>query len=108
VNRSTRLFLRLTPQEKQDLANRAKACTGYTLAQFVREILTTGKVQPVLPINLDQWSRLGGMMSNLNQLAKHANEGTKVSTELLPLLEQIAAEVTSIRHDIKTRQEARS
>ena len=108
MTRTARLFLRLTPEEKQRFAQRAKACDGYTLASFAREMLVNGKVQPVLSIHFQQWAALGGLMNNVNQLARHANTGTAVTGELQPLLEQTYALLEKIRADMVTKEAERA
>jgi hypothetical protein len=106
MTRATRIHFRLTPEEKQIMADRAKA-VGYTLSEFVRECGVTGKVEPVLSINLAQWGKLGGLVANLNQLTRHVNTGT-LPPELGPTLTATLDEVVAVRRDITTKQGERS
>jgi len=105
VHCSTRFHLRLTPDQKSRLAAQASQ-VNCSAADYLRELIETGKVQPVLSINLHQWHRLAGLVSNLNQLVRHCNRGT-VPQDLLPTLESVRLEVFAIRHDLLTKQEAR-
>lgn len=106
MKKTTRVILRVSPDEKDQIRLRANTY-GYSITDFLLEGGLRGKVQPVLSINLHQWHRLSGLVSNLNQLVRHCNEGT-VSPELQPVLQGIQQEVTAIRHDLITKQGERT
>jgi hypothetical protein len=106
VKKTTRVILRISPADKDQIRLRANAY-GYSLTDFLLEGGLRGKIQPVLSINLQQWHQLSGLVSNLNQLVRHCNEGT-VSPELQPTLAGIQQEVVAIRHDLITKQEQRT
>ena len=100
VPRPTRIDLRVTHEEKRAIHERAKA-SGYSASDFLREAGQHGRVQPVPSINLQQWARLAGLVSNLNQLVRHCNTGI-VSPELLPTVESVQEQVDIIRKDLIT------
>jgi hypothetical protein len=106
VKKTTRLILRISPDDKDEIRLRANTY-GYSITDFLLEGGLRGKVQPVLSINLQQWHRLAGLVSNLNQLVRHCNEGT-VSPDLQPTLDGIQREVLAIRHDLITKQGERA
>ena len=59
--------------------------TGLRLAEFVRACALSKKVQAVAAANPLIWASLAPTCANLNQLAKHANEGrvTNIPPDLL-------------------------
>lgn len=105
MKRNTRIDVRTTPEEKETIQQRAKA-VDYSAAQFMRECGLLGKVQPVLSINLHQWTRLAGGLSNLNQAIRLCNKKA-IPEDLLPTLLEVKALLLAIRQDLITKQKAR-
>ena len=103
MRRTARIYARFSPEEKAIVEQKAKAA-GFTSSKFMRELGLHGRVQPVLSINLQQWSRLGGLGSNLNQLVRHCNQGV-VPPDLKTVLEEIRDQVNAVRRDLITKRE---
>ena len=101
--RTTRIYVRCSPEEKQAIRERART-HDYSASDFVRECGLRGKVQPVLSINLQQWARLAGLMANLNQLTRHANAGS-IQTDMAPVIQETREMVSAIRRDLITTRE---
>jgi hypothetical protein len=100
VPRTTRFELRLTPEEKHAILERARL-HGYSVSDFLREGAIYGCVQPVPDINHEQWHKLSGACSNLNQVVRLCHVGA-VPKELGPIAESALALVIAIRHDLIT------
>jgi integrase len=91
--REKRLDVYLSPDELSAIQAKA-ADAGLRLAEFARAAALGVKVQAVSEINAARWSELAATCSNLNQLAKAANEGRVVNIPpdlLLELLDQVQA-----------------
>jgi hypothetical protein len=104
VKRTTRIDVRVTPEEKRCIDGRARA-HGYPTTKFLREGGLLGRVQPVLSIHLQQWARLAGLMANLNQLTRLANAGT-IRPDLAAAILETRDMVAAIRQDLITKREA--
>lgn len=91
-----RFDIYLTPLERGAISERAKLA-GMPLSAFIRKSALGQKVSALPAINAEQWSRLSGLGSNLNQLAHHANAGTLDGADLA-LLEELSEQVRQIRH----------
>ena len=98
AHRQTRIDIRVSEEEKHAIRERAKA-SGYTASDYVRLIAQNGRVQPVPSINLLQWAKLAGLVSNFNQAVRHLNTGL-VSAEFGPALEAVQAQLETIRKDL--------
>ena len=103
MKRNTRIYVRVTPEEKRSIQERAKT-HDYSASDFVRECGLWGKVQPVLSINLQQWAKLAGLVSNLNQLTRHTNAGV-IEPELAPTIRETREMVDAIRQDLIATKE---
>lgn len=91
--REKRLDVYLSPDELSAIQAKA-ADAGLRLAEFARAATLGVKVQAVSEINAARWCELAATCSNLNQLAKAANEGRVVNIPpdlLLELLDQVQA-----------------
>ena len=106
MTRTTRIDVRVSPEEKREIQQRA-AAIGYAAAEFMRECGLLGKVQPILSINLQQWGRLAGALSNLNQAIRHCN-AKRLPEDLMPLLLEIKGSVMEIRQDLITKRRDRA
>ncbi len=74
LRRTCVIKLRLRPEEKQSLADKAKA-RKCPLATLIRDTVLYGHA-PVIPeINKQEWQELGRAKANLNQIAYHLNCG---------------------------------
>jgi hypothetical protein len=107
MTRTARFFIRLSPEEKSALFARASQYSGYSAATFAREMLLTGRVEPILSVNLQQWTKLGGIANNLNQLTRLSHASGTITPELEQMLQELSLTVTAIRHDLITKQAAR-
>ena len=106
MNQSTRFQLRLTPAQKDKLLAQASR-SNTSAANVIRDYIELGKHQPVLSINLIQWSKLGPLLANLNQLVRLANKG-EIDAALLPTIEAVKTELLAIRNDLVTKEASRS
>lgn len=107
MKRDTRIDLRVTGEEKREIAERA-ARHGIRTAPFLRELGLTGRVQPIPSINALQWARLAGALSNLNQAVRLCNarigDGAAALPDITPLILDVKAKVEEIRYDLKARR----
>lgn len=96
VLRSKNLVVRLTDDE-YDMIGRLAGTK--VVSSYAREVLLDpqARFSITTPIAMQQWTELAPVVSNLNQLALHANEGRQVSSDLAPLLEALSAKVDDIR-----------
>ena len=96
VRRST-IGVRVSEAEYTALRKRAEEM-GLTPAQWLRHAALTRRLPspPVAPINREHYAELARLAGNLNQLARHANEGQTVFVDG-ELLQQIAKEVSRLR-----------
>ncbi len=107
MKRTTRFQIRLSPEEHSAALERARVY-GYTLANYTREMMVHGKAEPVLSINLLQWSRLSSALSNFNQMVRLCNTGlVPPNDELEDQISQVLKLLQEIRHDITTKQAER-
>ena len=90
-----RFDIYLTPLERGAVAERAKQA-GMPLSAFIRKAALGQKVSALPAINAEQWGRLAGLGSNLNQLAHHANAGAIEGVDPV-MLDELAEAVRQIR-----------
>jgi hypothetical protein len=90
-----RFEIYLTPLERGAIAERAKQA-GMPLSAFIRKAALGQKVSALPAINAEQWSKLSGLGSNLNQLAHHANAGTLEGADPATL-DELAEQIRQIR-----------
>ena len=57
----------------------------------------------VPPVNAEAWVALAPVLSNLNQLAHHANEG-RIPADVLPVLEDVRRQVVALRASLLGRE----
>lgn len=89
--REKRLDVYLSSEEFAVVEAKA-ADAGLRLAEYVRAAALGVKIKAVSEINAARWAELAPTCSNLNQLAKHANEGRVLnipSDLLIELLDQV-------------------
>ena len=73
---------------------------GLTRSAFIRQAAIAGTVTPrpdIPEINKDQWSDLGRLGGNLNQIAFHLNEGGAVDANLDTLLDETRKLLSAVR-----------
>jgi hypothetical protein len=101
--RRTRILnVRLSEAEYAALQERAQATSIHTIAGYLR---AAGLGQPAPPAarpvpaaNLEQYTALGHAAANLNQVAKHLNQGYVVTDrDLMPVLRQLYEDVQQVR-----------
>lgn len=102
MKRDLRIFIRVTSEERDAIVRRA-AQHGYKFSGFIREAAVLGRVQPVLSINLQQWAKLTGLATNLNQLTRHCNSGV-LPADALQTIEAVRQQVEKIRDDLITKR----
>ena len=98
-------MVRLTPGERATLDERAGP---RGVAEYLRS-LGLGRrprIPRVVPeANAQAWAKLAPVVANLNQLTRHANEGGRVPTDLLPVLEDVRAQVVALRSALLGRDD---
>ena len=105
--REERLEIRVSPQEKHRIEE-LKATAGFgTVAQYVRaQALTQGKAQSTtaqhkaLMACAYQFNKMG---NNLNQIARHLNQGQPFTEEVKLVLLQILECASDLVKDAKSR-----
>lgn len=94
--------------EREEISAKARRA-GLPLSTFIRKSALGNKVSALPKINLELWHSLARTTANLNQIAKHLNEGKVVNIDPM-LLEEVKKEVKSLRlglignhHDSESR-----
>ena len=98
--RTEKIYFRVTPEEKSDFILRCENA-GLTPADYLRK--SALKTRPLNPTTdkqlivklLADWGRMG---NNLNQIARHYNEGSPTDAELGQELIEV---VRAVRVDIR-------
>lgn len=81
-SRDSYIQVRVSDSEKESIRDRADDL-GLSMSEFVRRMALDGEVtiEEVPAINRKTWESLRGALSNLNQMARHANEGRVVEID---------------------------
>jgi hypothetical protein len=95
------LRLHLTEEERATLQGRAATAGSPNLAGYVRAA-ALGQPVPVAAAvpaaNVEQYAALGHAAANLNQVAKHLNQGTILTDrDLMPVLRRLYEDVQQVR-----------
>ena len=102
--RSRQIMVRLTEDEYAKLFTKAKE---RGIAEYLRATGLNKKpnLRNTVPaINSDAWTELARVAGNLNQLARHANEGLVVSDKLTPILNKLYDELIRLREALQGRK----
>jgi hypothetical protein len=100
--RRTRILkMRLTEAEYAALVERAQTAGGHTVAGYVRTV-ALGQPAPVAAAvpaaNVEQYAKLGHAAANLNQVARHLNQGAIITDrDLMPVLRQLYEDLQQVR-----------
>ena len=88
----------LTPAERE-LAQAKAEEAGLTLSSFIRESLLSRRIAKAPTVSAQRWSELARTTANLNQLARHLNNGTAngVPPELIT---RLLNEVQALRREL--------
>ena len=97
LRRNETIGVRVSATEYAALRTKA-AVMRMTPAQWLREAALTRDLPspPVAPINREQYAELARLSANLNQLARLANEGDRVTVDD-GLLKRVANETRRLR-----------
>ena len=101
-----RIMFRVTDELYDVIANEATAAK-LTVSEYCRKVCTDKRLivkkEKVFdnPELLSALSNIGKIGSNLNQIARHLNEGNSIDTSLRKELLQYITELRSIREEIK-------
>jgi hypothetical protein len=84
-----KMTVRFTDQDRAIIKQKAMLC-GLSEAEYIRRSGTNKVIKPRLTENEVVFYRhLVGISNNLNQIARHFNQGEKPLTELLEIVEAI-------------------
>ncbi len=103
--REARVTIRFTAAERAQLA---QAAGEREVAEFIRAaaLKRVPKLARQVPaVNGAAWAALAPVVANLNQLARHANEGRGIGRELAPALEDVRRHVMALRAALLGRDE---
>jgi Bacterial mobilisation protein (MobC) len=109
--RTKRIYIQLSPEEKQAIALTAKVGGFNSVAQYVRQMaLSIGAVDN--PVTLKrhylecefQLSKLG---NNLNQIARRANSQSQLDQEILSQLVSIEQDATLLLVEARKKVDAK-
>lgn len=98
-----RFDLYLSDAERAAIRDKAQAA-GLPMSAFVRRAALGQRCIPVPAINAEQWAKLGRLAANLNQIAKHLNEGEPFSAFDAIGIDEIRLHLADIRLALAGRQ----
>lgn len=87
-----------SPTEKQIVEAKAQQ-SGLAFSAFIREAALGAKITALPSANIQLWQELSRTTANLNQIAKHLNEG-KLPHLDPSLLQEIGQQVRALRLDL--------
>lgn len=95
--RESRVTVRFTAVEREQLARAAgeREVSEYVRAAALKRAPKLARQVPA--VNGTAWAALAPVVANLNQLARHANEGRGVGHDLMPVLEDVRRQVIALR-----------
>lgn len=80
ASRDDFLHIRVSQSEKSRIESKADQA-DQSVSAYVRQSALDQSIRPVPEVNREVWSDLSRGLANLNQLARHANEGNVVEIE---------------------------
>lgn len=86
TGKDTRLYVRLSPQEQDDLRKKAKEA-GVSMSEYVRRLVHDGKVKSEL--NRDDLRALINLGNNLNQAVRWSHQNQKLSADIEQIIVQL-------------------
>lgn len=86
------------PTEKKFVESKAKQA-GLALSAYLREASLGNQITSLPSANIELWEELSRTTANLNQIAKHLNEGRLVHLDP-SLLQEIGRQVKALRLDL--------
>lgn len=95
--KSSPITVRLTAAERALLDERAGP---RGVGEYLRALVFNRRARlprQVPAVNAAAWTALAPVVANLNQLARHANEGRVVDGDLLPVLDEMRSRVVALR-----------
>ena len=95
--------IRTSIVEEENLKNKALSC-GMTVSRYMRELALGHKVKVKTDKRFSQEEKeifltLAGIANNLSQVAKKYNQGERVHTELLRVLQLVEQSIKNIMND---------
>lgn len=96
ANLRDRFDLYLTDAERAAIREKATAA-GLPVSAFIRRAALGQRCNAVPAIAADQWAKLGRMAANLNQIAKHLNEGEPFSAADAVSIDELRFHLADIR-----------
>lgn len=103
--RESRVTVRFTSAEREQLA---RVAAEGEVGEFIRAaaLRRAPKLARQVPaLNAEAWRDLAPVVANLNQLARHANEGRAVGRDLVPVLDEVRRHVVALRAALLGRDE---
>lgn len=96
ANLRDRFDLYLTDAERAAIREKANAA-GLPLSAFIRRAALGQRCTTLPAIAAEQWAKLGRLAGNLNQIAKHLNEGDPFSAADAISIDEIRFHLAAIR-----------
>jgi hypothetical protein len=96
---------RLTDDEKADFDER-KAASGLSQSDFIRQAVFHSKINLTVrtECSIDQLERMiaeyGKIGSNLNQIARHLNEGGTATSQIVEEVRSAALDLADLKYEI--------
>lgn len=88
--------------EREEISAKARRA-GLPISTFIRETALGNKISALPTVNVQHWQSLARTTANLNQIAKHLNEGKVINIDPL-LLEEVKEQVQALRLDLLGNQ----
>jgi len=101
--------LYLSDEERNSIQAKARNA-ALPLSSFIRRCALSQHIAAAPSIAAEQWAKLAGLAANLNQIARHLNNGNQLSAYDMVIVDKMRLHLDAIRmaltgdiHDRKNR-----
>ena len=109
-NRTNWIHVRMSDEEYEQFQLQLER-TGMTMSDYIRDMTLTGEVKVIVKtvLNSDKLDQIiyecGCIGNNVNQIAKHLNEGNPMTAKLTKQLHHELASLATVRAQIEKLEE---
>jgi hypothetical protein len=94
----TKVDCYFSPDERSHLQAKASQ-VGLGLSAFIREAALGKPIKALPAVNAERWGELARVAANLNQIARHLNEGRAHGVDA-SLISELLAQVQALRQEL--------